>query len=77
MSMFGLLRDETEEVLNALLDLAAKLVYAVSLMVLNFTVIDQVRCEYHLASSWIGKFVPLWLERGVDMSLFGCSWVSA
>eukprot|EP00241_Pyramimonas_parkeae_P018551 CAMPEP_0114320872 /NCGR_PEP_ID=MMETSP0059-20121206/26217_1 /TAXON_ID=36894 /ORGANISM="Pyramimonas parkeae, Strain CCMP726" /LENGTH=421 /DNA_ID=CAMNT_0001448397 /DNA_START=538 /DNA_END=1803 /DNA_ORIENTATION=+ len=42
MSMFGLLRDETEEVLNALLDLAAKLVYAVSLMVLNFTVIDQL-----------------------------------
>jgi len=41
-SLFGYLGDEAEDMFNTGLDVASKLVYACSLMVVNFTVFNQV-----------------------------------
>eukprot|EP00238_Polyblepharides_amylifera_P002713 CAMPEP_0196580366 /NCGR_PEP_ID=MMETSP1081-20130531/28585_1 /TAXON_ID=36882 /ORGANISM="Pyramimonas amylifera, Strain CCMP720" /LENGTH=311 /DNA_ID=CAMNT_0041900217 /DNA_START=442 /DNA_END=1377 /DNA_ORIENTATION=+ len=60
----GFLSSEAEEIGNTVLDLAAKLVYTVCLMVVNFTVIDQVLVDrLHLAKEYLEKEVARSVER--------------
>jgi hypothetical protein len=55
-SLFGYLGDEAEDMFNTGLDVASKLVYACSLMVVNFTVFNQVRLSVEPDSLAVSTF---------------------